>query len=257
VDELAKAGVNVLLVDSAQGHSSFQIGMIRYIKENYPHVDVIAGNVVSVNQCETLIKEGADALRIGMGPGSICITQNMMAVGRPQATAVYSCARYAQQFGVPVIADGGISGIGQIAKALAIGAGTVMLGSMLAGTAESPGDYFYENGVRVKRYRGMASLEAMAVGGGKRYLAEDEQALKIPQGVTGTVVDKGSLTQYMPYLVKGLSQAFQDMGMKDVKTLHESLYNKSLRFERRTPAAQAEGGVHSLHSYREPKLSSK
>lgn len=257
VDELVKVGVNVILIDAAQGYSSFEIKMLQYIKTKHPSLAVIAGNVVSTTQCDRLIKEGADALRIGMGPGSICITQNMMAVGRPQATAVYQCANFARQFGVPVIADGGISGIGQIAKALSAGASCVMLGYMLAGTAESPGEYFYENGVRVKRYRGMASLEAMAAGGGKRYMAEDQDPTNIPQGVSGTVVDKGSLINYMPYLVKGLSQAFQDMGVKAVSTLHEMLWDGTLRFERRTPAAQVEGGVHSLHSYREPKLGPK
>lgn len=257
VDELVKAGVNVLLIDAAQGHSSFEIKMMRYIKKNYPSVDLIAGNAVTVGQCKTLIDEGADAIRIGMGPGSICITQNMMAVGRAQASAVFNCARYARTRGVPVIADGGISGIGQLAKALAIGASSTMLGYMLAGTSESPGEYFYQDGVRVKRYRGMASLEAMAAGGGKRYLEEDTEQMRIPQGVTGTVVDKGSLVNYIPYLTKGLSQAFQDMGAKDLKTLHSRLYDGTLRFERRTAAAQAEGGVHSLHSYREPKLGTK
>lgn len=252
IDSVVAAGADVLVIDAAQGYSRFEIETLRYIKERYPHIDVIAGNVVSVEQCHALIQEGADALRIGMGPGSICITQNMMAVGRAQASAVYRCARYAREFGVPVIADGGIRGIGHIVKALAIGASTVMLGSLLAGTAESPGEYFYENGVRVKRYRGMASLEAMRDGGSKRYLSEGDEIL-VPQGVSGTVVDKGSLTDYIPYLVKGVCQAFQDMGARSVPELHEALYSGRLRFERRTPAAQEEGSVHSLVSYREPR----
>jgi IMP dehydrogenase len=208
--------------------------------------------VISLPQCEALIHAGADALRIGMGPGSICITQNMMAVGRAQASAVYRCARYARQFDVPVVADGGIRGIGHILKALSIGASSVMLGSLLAGTAESPGEYFYENGVRVKSYRGMASLEAMNAGGGKRYLVEGD-GVQVPQGVSGTVVDKGSLQDYVPYLHKGITQGFQDMGMRSVPELHEALYSGRLRFERRTSAAQEEGSVHSLVSYREPR----
>jgi IMP dehydrogenase len=187
-----------------------------------------------------------------MGPGSICITQNMMAVGRAQATAVYRCAAYARRFGIPVIADGGINGIGPMAKALALGASTVMLGYLLAGTDEAPGEYFYENGVRVKRYRGMASLEAMAAGGAKRYLSERTDPVKVPQGVSGTVLDKGSVTDYVPYLMKGLAQAFQDMGYRDIAALHEALYDGRLRFEKRTVAALAEGTVHSLHSYKEP-----
>ncbi len=246
------AGADVLIVDAAQGYSRFEVETLRFIKDNFPQTDVIAGNVVSLPQCQALIEAGADALRIGMGPGSICITQNMMAVGRAQGSAVYRSARYARQHGVPVIADGGIRGIGHIAKALSIGAGAVMLGSMLAGTAESPGDYFYENGVRVKQYRGMASLEAMSAGGGKRYLVEGD-SVQVPQGVSGTVVDKGSLQDYIPYLTKGISQALQDMGVRSITELHEALYAGALRFERRTPAAQEEGSVHSLVSYREPR----
>ncbi len=253
VEALAAAGVDVLLIDSAQGYSVFQIEMLRFIKEHFPDIEVIAGNVVSTRQAAALIEAGADALRVGMGPGSICITQTMMAVGRPQATAVYRCAKYAKQFGVPVIADGGIQGIGHIAKALAIGAGTVMAGYLLAGTSEAPGDYFYENGMRVKRYRGMASVEAMGAGGGKRYLDEGDKVI-VPQGVSGTVLDRGSLVDYVPYLMKGLQQAFQDMGCRTADKLRESLYSGELRFEHRTAAAQAEGTVHSLHSYSPPKF---
>lgn len=251
-DELVRAGVDVLVIDAAQGHSIYQERMLRYLKERHPGVDVVAGNVVTTQQAETLIRAGADALRVGMGPGSICITQNMMAVGRAQATAVYHCAAYARRFGIPVIADGGINGIGPMAKALALGASTVMLGYLLAGTDEAPGEYFYENGVRVKRYRGMASLEAMAAGGAKRYLSERTDPIKVPQGVSGTVLDKGSLTDYVPYLMKGLAQAFQDLGYRDIPSLHEALYDGRLRFERRTAAAFAEGTVHSLYSYKEP-----
>ncbi|MDH7600619.1 MAG: IMP dehydrogenase [Armatimonadota bacterium] len=253
IEALVDAGVDILLIDSAQGYSRYQIETLRFIKERYPDIDVIAGNVVTTEQCRALIEEGADALRVGMGPGSICITQTMMAVGRPQATAVYRCAKYARQFDVPVIADGGIQGIGHIAKALAIGASTVMAGYLLAGTAEAPGEYFYENGVRVKRYRGMASVEAMTAGGGKRYMSEDDQVI-VPQGVTGTVPDRGSLVDYVPYLMKGLQQAFQDMGVRSIPELHEALYSGKLRFEQRTSAAQAEGTVHSLYSFKPPKL---
>jgi len=253
VEALAAAGADILLIDSAQGYSIYQIEMLKFIKENFPGIDVIAGNVVSTRQAAALIEAGADALRIGMGPGSICITQTMMAVGRPQATAVYHCAKYARQYGIPVIADGGIQGPGHIAKALAIGAATVMAGYLLAGTTEAPGEYFYENGMRVKRYRGMASVEAMKAGGGKRYLDEGDRVI-VPQGVSGTVLDRGSLVDYVPYLMKGLQQAFQDMGYRTVSELHEALYSGELRFEHRTPAAQAEGTVHSLHTFSPPKF---
>ena len=254
VDELAAAGANVIVVDAAQGHSIYQQRMVGYIKGRYPHVDVIAGNVVTRQQAETLIHAGADALRVGMGPGSICITQNMMAVGRPQATAVYRTAEFARKYGVPVLADGGINGIGPMAKALALGASAVMLGNLLAGTQEAPGEYFYDNGVRVKRYRGMASLEAMGQGGAKRYLTDRNDPIKVPQGVSGTVVDKGSLVDYVPYLMKGLQQAFQDMGYADIPSLHAALWEGRLRLERRTPNAAAEGSVHSLVSYETPRF---
>jgi IMP dehydrogenase len=254
VDDLVAAGVNVLVVDAAQGHSIYQQRMLAYIKGRHPHVDVIAGNVVTQQQAETMIHGGADALRVGMGPGSICITQNMMAVGRSQATAVYRTAAFARRYGVPVMADGGINGIGPMAKALALGASSVMVGNLLAGTSEAPGEYFYENGIRVKRYRGMASLEAMSQGGAKRYLADAKDAVKVPQGVSGTVVDKGSLVDYVPYLMKGLQQALQDMGYCDVPSLHTALADGRLRVERRTPNATVEGSVHSLVSYETPRF---
>lgn len=254
VDALVEAGVNVMVVDAAQGHSIYQQRMVSYIKGKHPSVDVIAGNVVTQQQAETLIHAGADALRVGMGPGSICITQNMMAVGRSQATAVYRTAAFARRYGVPVIADGGINGIGPMAKALALGASAVMVGNLLAGTHEAPGDYFYENGMRVKRYRGMASLEAMAQGGAKRYLTESSEPVKVPQGVSGTVVDKGSLVDYLPYLMKGLQQALQDMGYRDLPSVHEALRDGRLRLERRTPSSTAEGSVHSLVSYETPRF---
>lgn len=254
VDALVEAGVNVIVVDAAQGHSIYQQRMLGYIKSRHAHVDCIAGNVVTQQQAETLIHSGADALRVGMGPGSICITQNMMAVGRSQATAVYKVASYARRYGVPVMADGGINGIGPMAKAIALGASAVMVGNLLAGTAEAPGEYFYENGMRVKRYRGMASLEAMEGGGAKRYLADAKDAVKVPQGVSGTVVDKGSLVDYLPYLMKGLQQALQDMGFQDVASLHAALGDGRLRLERRTPNATVEGSVHSLVSYQMPRF---
>jgi IMP dehydrogenase len=255
VSALAEAGVDAIVIDAAQGDSIYELRMLEWIKREFPHVDVIAGNVVTRAQSVRLMDAGADALRVGMGPGSICTTQGTMAVGRAQATAIYNTAEVARERDVPIIADGGISTIGHIAKALALGSGAVMMGFMFAGTEEAPGDYFYENGIRLKRYRGMASIEAMQAGGEKRYVTQaDDRKIKVAQGVSGAVVDKGSMSDLVPYLVQALRQSLQDMGQKSVKSLQAALADGTLRFERRSVAAQVEGGVHGLHSYKEPAI---
>lgn len=256
LEALVEAGVDVVVIDSAQGHSVYQVEMLRYIKETYPDLQVIAGNVVTQNQCAALIQAGADGIRVGMGPGSICTTQETMAVGRGQAAAVYHCSQHCREQGVPVIADGGVRDIGHIVKALSMGASAVMMGLMFSGSSETPGEYFYQNGVRLKRYRGMASIEAMDVGGGKRYFAEDEP-VRVAQGVSGMVMDKGSIRNLVPYLCQGLKHAFQDIGVKNLETLHTILNSGDLCFETRTQSAQQEGGVHDMYSYEKPALGTR
>ena len=249
IKALVDVGVDVLVIDSAQGNSKYQIDTIKSIKKLHPNVDVIAGNVVTMKQASNLIEAGADGLRVGMGIGSICTTQQVCGVGRSQATAVYKVSRFAKELGIPIIADGSIKNTGHIVKALSIGASTVMLGSMLAGTEDSPGEYFYKDGIQLKKYRGMGSMDAMKkTSSSERYLAQDEN-IKVAQGVSGTVITKGSVSIYLPYLVQGVKHGLQDIGSKSITILHNMLKKGEIEFEIRSMSSMRDGGIHGLHDY--------
>jgi IMP dehydrogenase len=240
---LVEQDVDVLVVDTAHGHSRGVVEMVRRLRDSF-EVDLIAGNIATAEAAEALIDAGADAVKCGVGPGSICTTRVVAGVGVPQITAVFDCARVAGPRGVPVIADGGMQFSGDIAKALAAGADAVMLGSPLAGVEESPGDVVVQQGQRFKEYRGMGSLGAMKARGYSkdRYFQGDVEDVDklVPEGIEGRVAYKGPLAGILHQLVGGVRQA---MGYCGATTLAEL---KDARFVRITGAGLRESHPHDI-----------
>jgi IMP dehydrogenase len=240
---LAEAGADVLVVDTAHGHSRNVVEMVRRLKERWGG-DVIAGNIATAEATEALLDAGADAVKVGIGPGAICTTRVVAGVGVPQVTAIYECARAAADHGVPVVADGGLSSSGDIAKAIAAGADTVMTGGLLAGTDEAPGDVILAGGERFKEYRGMGSLGAMKARGFSkdRYFQGDVEDVDelVPEGVEGRVPYKGPVANVLHQLVGGLRQA---MGYCGAATIDEM---KGATFVRITGAGLRESHPHGM-----------
>ncbi|MCT4619686.1 MAG: IMP dehydrogenase [Marinisporobacter sp.] len=218
---LVKAGVDVIVIDTAHGHSQGVIEAVKKIKKEYPEMQVIAGNVATGEATEELILAGADAVKVGIGPGSICTTRVVAGIGVPQITAVYDCACAAKKYDVPVIADGGIKYSGDIPKAIAAGAEVCMMGSLFAGTEESPGETVIYKGRNFKTYRGMGSMSAMAAGSKDRYFQEDTKKF-VPEGVEGMVPYRGRLKDIVYQMVGGLRAGMGYCGTPTVKDLVEN-----------------------------------
>jgi IMP dehydrogenase len=242
---LVDAGVDLLVVDTAHGHARSVAEMVHRVKDAFPGIEIIAGNVATAEATEALIDAGADAIKVGIGPGSICTTRVVAGVGVPQMTAVVDCVSAARPRGVPVIADGGVRYSGDIAKAIAAGAGTVMLGSLLAGTDESPGEVMVYQGERYKDYRGMGSLGAMQERGYSkdRYFQQDvdRPSKLVAEGVEGRVPYKGGLPDLLYHLVGGLRASMGYLGAADIET-----FQRKARFIRITAAGQRESHPHDI-----------
>ncbi len=240
---LVKAGVDVLVVDTAHGHSNNVFRTVEKLKKLYPDVDLIAGNVGTAAATESLIKAGADAVKVGIGPGSICTTRVVSGVGVPQMSAIFNCSKIADKYNTPIIADGGIKFSGDIVKAIAGGASTVMLGSILAGTGESPGQVILFQGRRYKQYRGMGSLGAMKEGSKDRYFQEGQEASKlVPEGIEGRVPYKGPVRETIYQLVGGLCSG---MGYTGCGTIAE--LQKNAVFIQISSAGLTESHVHDVY----------
>ena len=228
VAALVKAGVDVISIDTAHGHSRGVIEALKLVKKQFPNLDVIVGNVATGAGAKALADAGADAVKVGVGPGSICTTRIIAGIGVPQLTAVYESAKAVEGMGVPIIADGGIRFSGDITKAIAGGASTVMIGSLLAGTEEAPGEEILYEGRRFKSYRGMGSVEAMEEGSKDRYFQDAEDDIKklVPEGIVGRVPFKGKVSEILYQMVGGLKAGMGYCGAVDIETLKEAKFLK-------------------------------
>lgn len=245
VEHLVKASVDVIVLDTAHGHSEGVLGMVRQIRTEYPELTIIAGNVATATGTKALIEAGADVVKVGIGPGSICTTRVVAGVGVPQITAVYDCATEARKLGKAIIADGGIKYSGDIIKALAAGGHAVMLGSLLAGTTESPGDTEIFQGRQFKTYRGMGSIASMEKGSKDRYFQDDAKKL-VPEGIEGRMPYKGQLSDTIHQLLGGIRAGMGYCGTKDLQTLRDEA-----QFIRMTGAGLRESHPHDVQITKE------
>jgi IMP dehydrogenase len=251
VAALVNSHVDVVVVDSAHGHSANVVRTVRLIKEHFPELQVVAGNVATGEATKALIEAGADAVKVGIGPGSICTTRVVAGIGVPQITAITDAYEVAKDYGIPVIADGGIKYSGDITKALAAGASVVMIGSLFAGCDEAPGDFELYQGRKYKVYRGMGSLAAMEKGSKDRYFQEGQKKL-VPEGVEGRVPYKGTVEDTVFQLLGGLRSGMGYCGASDVVTLRETA-----KFIKITAASLKESHPHDIHITKEaPNYSS-
>ena len=240
---LVAAGVDAVVIDTAHGHTKGVVDVLKLVKKNFPELEVVVGNVATAAAAKYLAEAGADAVKVGIGPGSICTTRVVAGVGFPQLSAIMEAAHALKGTGVPVIADGGIRYTGDIPKAIAAGADCVMLGSMLAGTTESPGETIIYDGRKFKSYRGMGSVEAMQHGSKDRYFQDVEDDIKklVPEGIVGRVPYKGDLVESMTQFLGGLRAGMGYCGAKDIETL-----KNTAQFIKITSAGMMESHPHDV-----------
>ena len=245
---LVNSGVDAIVIDTAHGHSERVVSLLKELKKKLKNIDIIVGNIATVEAAKFLVKAGADGIKVGIGPGSICTTRVVAGVGYPQFSAVLEVANAIKSSGVPVIADGGIKYTGDISKAIAAGADCVMLGSLLAGTKESPGETIIYEGRKFKSYRGMGSLEAMKKGSGDRYFQEFETEVSklVPEGIVGRVPYKGELTESIHQFIGGLRAGMGYCGAKNIKLLKENS-----KFVKITSSGIAESHPHGVNITKE------